>query len=62
MLVPALAVGIGFGWMISLIRSVAPDLFRTVLGDWTPAAFGRGAILVAIVAQLLARRGETPAR
>ena len=62
MLVPALAVGIGFGWMISLTRSVAPDLFRTVLGDWTPAAFGRGAFLVAIAAQLLAGRGETPAR
>ncbi|MFM8952552.1 MAG: serine/threonine-protein kinase [Planctomycetaceae bacterium] len=62
MLVPAVAVGIGFGWMISLIRAAAPDLFHTVLGDWTPAAFGRCAFFVAVAAQLLARRGKTPAR
>jgi eukaryotic-like serine/threonine-protein kinase len=62
MLVPAAGVGIGFGWAMSLIRDVAPGLFLTVLGDWTPGAFGRCGFLVAIAAQLLARRGETAAR
>jgi len=62
MLLPAAAVGIGFGWAMSLIRDVAPGLFQTVLGDWSPGAFGRCGFLVAIAAQLLARRGEKAAR
>ncbi|MEY3206504.1 MAG: hypothetical protein RLZZ21_2835 [Planctomycetota bacterium] len=61
-LVPAVGVGIGFGWAMSLIRDAAPGLFETVLGGWSPGAFGRCGFLVAIAAQLLARRGETAAR
>lgn len=62
MLLPAAAVGIGFGWAMSLIRDTAPELFEEALGDWTPGVFGRWGFLVAVVAQLLARRGETASR
>jgi serine/threonine protein kinase len=61
-LVPSVAVGIGFGWAVSIVRDVAPELFQTVLGGWTPGGFGRTAFLVAIVVQLLANRAETKAR
>ena len=62
LLVPSVAVGIGFGWAMSLIRDLAPDFYQTVLGDWTPGGFGRWAFLVAVVVQLLASRAEKAAR
>jgi serine/threonine protein kinase len=62
LLVPSIAVGIGFGWGMSLIRDLAPGLYQTVLGDWTPGGFGRCAFLVAVIVQLLASRAEKAAR
>lgn len=62
MLVPAIAVGIGFGWAMSVIHGVAPGVFQEFLGGWPPAAFGRCAFVAAVAAQLWAKRAEIAAR
>ena len=52
----SLAVGIGFGWVISLIRGLSPARFDILLAPVTPATFGLAAFLVMLVTQAAAMR------
>jgi hypothetical protein len=47
-------VGIGFGWVTSLVRSIEPEQFDAILRDTTPAGLGMRAFLLLFVLQVAA--------
>jgi hypothetical protein len=50
----AVPVGIGFGWVMSLVRSIEPEQFDAILRDTTPAGLGMRAFLLLFVLQVAA--------
>jgi serine/threonine protein kinase len=53
-LLVAVPVGIGFGWVMSLVRSIEPEQFDAILRDTTPAGLGMRAFLLLFVLQVAA--------
>jgi hypothetical protein len=53
-LLVAVPVGIGFGWVTSLVRSIEPEQFDAILRDTTPAGLGMRAFLLLFVLQVAA--------
>ena len=53
-LLVAVPVGIGFGWVMSLVRGIEPEQFDAILRDTTPAGLGMRAFLLLFVLQVAA--------
>jgi serine/threonine protein kinase len=53
-LLVAVPGGIGFGWVMSMVRSIEPEQFDAILRDITPAGLGMRAFLLLFVLQVAA--------
>lgn len=57
-LVPAVAAGLLAGGLMEAVRGFDPEWFQRVFGSWSPATFGRGAVLLTAALRLLAGRSQ----